>query len=674
MTKTNKKPELLCPAGSFDAFRAAIEGGADAIYVGASSFNARMNAKNFSDEELAEAIKLAHAYGTKVYVTLNTLVYDKELDSFLASAEQAYLSGADALIVADIGAAELIHERIPIDLHASTQMSGHNVLAAKYLHDLGFTRMVAARELSREDLSTLTKESPIEIEAFVHGALCVCHSGQCLFSSLVGGRSGNRGECAQPCRLPFNGKNKYPLSLKDLSLAEHITELSDMGVASFKIEGRMKSPEYVRDVARIWRRLIDEGRNADKRDMARLCEIFSRGGLTDGYYTKRIDKGMLGIRSESDKSNSRALEPFSDIGRKNPIDMSAVVREGEPMSLTLKTDQKSVSVTGITPERAINAPLSVDAVKKNLTKLGGTPFAAQKVELDLSDDTIVPISAINKLRRDAIEALLGTNNRAKDDIKQIPISKGANSKKTVPKRSAYFHYAERIPDDAFDYFNIIYVPIESYNGSTNGAALPPVITDIDVARVREMIENARKMGCKHLLVGNIGHIALADGLDMDLHGDLRLNISNTQSARHFDRLLSDYILSPELTLPKIRDISRESEGAARVLIYGRVPLMVVEKCVTSEISDCRTCESGGARLIDRRGVTFPVAKTFEHRNIIFNSIPTYMADKKTVLKENGVIAEHFVFSNESKNEAANVIYAHKMGKSSQADVRRIKAQ
>ena len=249
------KPELLCPAGSPAAFDAAIEAGADAIYLGLPSFNARINANNFTPADIGAAFSRAHAYGVKIYVTLNTLVFDRERDDFLRTAESAYLAGADGFIVADLGVAALIRQSMPdIELHASTQVSGHNVSAAQKLKELGFTRMVCAREMSEEDLCTFTKNSPIEAEVFVHGALCVCHSGQCLFSSLVGGRSGNRGECAQPCRLPYakgSGSSAYPLSLKDLSLAAHVDKLCDMGIASFKIEGRMKSPEYVRDVTRI---------------------------------------------------------------------------------------------------------------------------------------------------------------------------------------------------------------------------------------------------------------------------------------------------------------------------------------------------------------------------------------------------------------------------------------
>ena len=271
-------PELLCPAGSRAAFEAAIEGGADAVYFGGPLFNARMNAQNFSFEEMGQAVDLAHAYSVKCYMTLNTLLSDRELPEAVSFAERAADMGVDALIVADLGAAAAIHRHLPsLALHASTQASGHNISAAAELRKLGFSRMVMAREASLADIRAFCSGSDTELEVFAHGALCVCHSGQCLFSSLVGGRSGNRGECAQPCRLPFtvNGNEKYPLSLKDLSLAPHIPALIGAGVASLKIEGRMKSPEYVRAVASVYRRLLDERRAAtpdDATDMKQCLE------------------------------------------------------------------------------------------------------------------------------------------------------------------------------------------------------------------------------------------------------------------------------------------------------------------------------------------------------------------------------------------------------------------
>ncbi|MBQ8911840.1 MAG: U32 family peptidase, partial [Clostridia bacterium] len=275
--------ELLSPAGSPEALRAALLAGAAAVSLGGTLFNARMNARNFDRPAIIKAVKDCHERGVRLYVTQNTLVVDRQMKDALEFAGFLYEAGVDALIVADLGLALEIKKRFPdFPLHASTQMSGHNVKAAEFLKELGFERMVCARELSGENIRTLCKSSPIEIEAFVHGALCVSHSGQCLFSSIVGGRSGNRGECAQPCRLPYNGK--YPLSLKDNCLAGHVKELIDMGVASLKIEGRMKSPEYVYSVVSAYRGLLDEQRDATAEEIRRLADVFSRDGFTDGYF------------------------------------------------------------------------------------------------------------------------------------------------------------------------------------------------------------------------------------------------------------------------------------------------------------------------------------------------------------------------------------------------------
>ena len=672
MNNKIKTPELLCPAGSVDAFRAAIEGGADAIYVGGTEFNARINAKNFTEEELRESVALAHSYGVKVYVAANTLIYDQELDRMLRAAETAYLCGADALILADVGAATQIKKRIPIELHASTQLSGHNSLAAKYLQELGFSRMVCAREMSRDDLASFVKSSPIEAEAFVHGALCVCHSGQCLFSSLVGGRSGNRGECAQPCRLPFKNGNRgdYPLSLKDLSLARHVPELCDMGIASFKIEGRMKSPEYVRDVARVWRHLIDERRGADDRDMAYLAGIFSRGGFTDGYYSKKVGMSMMGIRSDDDKKSSRTLTPFEKIERKLPVDMEATLRVGESMSLNVTCGDRSVTVEGAVPEAAVNAPLSAAAVEKNLVKLGNTPYVAQSVKVNVEGEVMVPISSLNALRRSAIDALAPKCHRSADDFYEVK-SERPKSLGRAEGRTAYFHYLERIPEEAYGFFDLIYVPIDKYDGRTEGAALPAVIYDSETEDIRRLIKRAGELGCKHLLVGNVGHIALAEEAGMTAHGDFRLNVCNSETAAHYDGRLCDVILSPELTMPKLRDVCR-AYPYSRVTVYGRIPLMVTEKCVGKEISDCTTCNEGRAVLTDRRGVSFPVLRDAAHRSIIVNSVPTYMADKADELLRYGIRATHFIFTNESSVEISRVITSYRRGLAPKGDVRRIK--
>lgn len=294
-------PELLSPAGSPEALRAAVAGGADAVYIGGSAFNARINAANFTIEQIKEAVDYCHKRGVRLHVAVNILILDREMKDALEYIKQLYLAGVDAVICADMGLAKEIHRHFPdLELHGSTQMSGHNLEAAKLMADMGFARMVTAREMSREDIRYLCENSPIDTEIFIHGAICVSHSGQCLMSSLIGGRSGNRGLCAQPCRMQYNGG--YPLSIKDMCLATHIPEIIDMGVRSLKIEGRMKSPDYVYGVTRIYRRLLDEKRAATPNEIKELEALFSRSGFTDGYYVGKISKAMNGIRSESDKA------------------------------------------------------------------------------------------------------------------------------------------------------------------------------------------------------------------------------------------------------------------------------------------------------------------------------------------------------------------------------------
>ena len=673
MQNNKKLPELLAPAGSPLALRAAIEGGADAVYMGGAAFNARINAKNFTPEELSEGISLAHSYGVKIYITANTLIFDREREDYLRAAELAYLSGADALIVADIGMAREIKKRIPIELHASTQISGHNVSAARLLADAGFSRMVCAREMSREDLATFCKESPIESEVFVHGALCVSTSGQCLFSSAVGGRSGNRGECAQPCRLPYsvNGKQAYPLSLCDLSLARHVVELCDMGVSSFKIEGRMKSPEYVRDVISIWRSLLDERRNADKRDMTRLAEIFSRGGFTDGYYEKRIDSSMLGIRSEADKRSSAELTPFEKITKKIPISLSASLKRGEPISLTATVKDKTVSVLGEVPQIAINAPLSKETVERNLSKLGATPYALASFELELDDGIMLPISSLNALRRSAIEALAPKCEASEEKIDRSPLE--APQTKRASGRTAVFYDPSAIPEEAWSFFDRIFVPLElcpSEPCEGLGVMLPETVFDSQLGDVESLLISARQKGIKYALVGNLGHISLAKKHGFELYGDLRLNVTNSSSMAELEGYgFCDVTVSPELKLAQIRGIG----GLSRATVYGRIPLMLTEKCVGKELGPCSSCRDGRLELCDRMGVSFPVRKRYGHRSVIFNSVPLYMADRQGDLSSARISAQHFIFSSESRAEVSQIISAYKNGAPPQSkSIKRIK--
>ncbi len=667
------KPELLCPAGSPAALAAAIEGGADAVYMGGSAFNARIHAKNFTAEELKEGIALAHSYGVKVYLTANTLIFDREMEDMLRAAEDAYLFGADALIVADVGVARHIRKRIPIELHASTQFSGHNADAARFLAEAGFSRMVCAREMGREELLRFVKESPIEAEVFVHGALCVCHSGQCLFSSAVGGRSGNRGECAQPCRLPYgSAKNGYPLSLKDLCLASHVTELCEMGIASFKIEGRMKSPEYVRDVTRVWRRLLDENRNATEQELRELASVFSRGGFTDGYYRKQIDRRMLGVRSEEDKQSSRERIPFRGIERKIPLSLSAEIRKGRPASLTLRTeDGREATVTGALPEDARSAPLDRDSAARSLCRFGNTAYRVDRWEIGLDEGLMLPVSAMNALRRSAAEEMdrlrAEAPVRSREDFAKPDAEE--EGKKGSPKEgdTAVFYDPAQIPEEAYEAFEVLYTPLDRYDGTTNGVLLPAVILDTERAEAEALLRRAVGLGARYALVGNGGHPEMARACGLEVRGDFRLNVTNKAAAAVWRQVgIEDLILSPELSLARLRDIG------GRAIVYGRIPLMVTEKCVGRELGGCEACRRGETVLTDRRRTQFPVLREWQHRSLILNSVPVYMADREEELARYGIRSRHFLFTDETREEIRQILSAYRRHLPPSGNVRRIK--
>ena len=669
-TRIQPLPELLCPAGSPEALDAAIEGGADAVYLGGTTFNARMNAHNFGGDALRSAVLRAHSYGVKVYLTLNTLVGDREILSALAAAEEAANAGVDALIVADLGIASAIHRTFPnLELHASTQASSHNSVSAEKLKEIGFSRIVIARETPAADLFESVKNSPLEVEMFIHGALCVSHSGQCLFSSLVGGRSGNRGECAQPCRLPFackKGGNAYPLSLKDLSLAAHVPALIESGVASLKIEGRMKAPEYVRDTARIWRRLLDERRAATPDEMRELASIFSRGGFTDGYWREKIDSKMLGIRSDDDKSASRTLTPFLGITRKIPLNFAVRMKENEPITLTVGDRKRSIYVEGDMPQTALTSPITAEHLERNLSKLGGTPYAIGSFSVEMDDGLMLPVSRLNDLRRRAIAEW--ESNLTPKAIEKTPYVMQKSHNVSQKTRSARFYSPEQITPLAREFFERIYLPLGKETPETDGIILPPVIFERDLKVVQQMLLNAAQRGVRYALVGNLGHIDIVKEAGLVPVGDFRFNVTNCETVCALEQMgIDSLILSPELTLPQARDI----KGDTSLIVYGRIPLMTVEKCVIKEIANCDTCAQNAAILTDRRGVSFPVLREWEHRNVIYNSLPTSMSDRQDQLLKAGIVAQHFLFSTETPDEVDEVIQLWKKGEALPYPVRRI---
>jgi len=665
MTKRTDLPELLAPAGSPEALDAAIAGGADAVYFGGALFNARMNAKNFAGEALKNAIDKCRLYGVKTNITLNTLVHDREMDDVLRYVEQLYTLGADALIVADLGAASLIRKYFPkIELHASTQAMGHNLGAAEEFAKMGFSRMVAARELSFEDLRTICKSSPIETELFIHGAICVSQSGGCLASSLIGGRSGNRGECAQPCRLCYkschkNAREAYALSLKDICLASHIPEILSLGAASLKIEGRMKSPDYVYGVTKIYRRLLDEGRNATAAELSELTALFSRSGFTDGYFTSRIDKKMLGRRTDADKTVSAAIAAENNADyqklikeRRRPLNMRLRIEANKPATLTAELDSYSVTVTGAIPEKAVNQPMTYESVIKNLEKLGNTPFIPGSGTVHLDDGLIMPLSAINALRREATDKICEKllERRASVNITQLkpPVYQKAPESKT-----ARFLRYEDIPENLG--CDIVYLPLEAFTAKmadkVNGVIIPPVVFDSESEKIEGMLKVAADAGIRHALISNIGHLKFAFAAGMITHGDLRLNIYNRHTAKVlYDLGFADLTASCELTLPQLRDL-----GLAAT-VYGRIPLMTLEKCVIRDLYSCEECAKNSIlTLIDRKGIGFPLTRAFEHRNIMYNSVPIFMQDKKDELQKYRIEGKHYIFTDETPERICRIL-------------------
>ena len=667
MRRKDKLPELLAPAGDFECLVAAVKGGADAVYVGGKSFGARAFAKNFEIDELARAVVYCHIHGVRLYVTLNTLLTDGELEGAVEFATELYRIGVDALIVCDLGLVRLLRLRLPdMELHASTQMSVHNSLGADEAYRMGCTRVVLAREVSGADIKRITDKCLPEIEVFLHGALCVCHSGQCLFSSLVGGRSGNRGECAQPCRLPY-GKG-YPLSLCDLSLASHIPELIESGVASLKIEGRMKSPDYVYTVTSIYRRLLDGHRAATDSENIALARAFSRGGFTDGYFTGKISsRSMLGVRSEEDKQATRESETREYTPTRVRILAKCTIKRGEPSRLELtlpsgrRTTERSAFATGAVPEEARSAPLDAEGVKARLCKMGNTPFSldAEDITLELDDGINLAPSAINALRRDAVSALEGVDKRS------LPLPPA--SEPSVPdaqivegvRVTAMFHDPDvysALTEADLEGVDVAFLPLFRLTecpSTPEGVAIPPVVMEGELDEVMKLLSDAHSVGVKYALVSNIGHISLAKSAGLVAFGDFRLNITNRYTGGVLSELgVNNCILSPELTAPAARQLG------GSVITLGRIPLMLTERCFMRDSFGCDACSR--CSLTDRKGAAFPMMREYRHRTVIFNSAITYMGDKEQELRGR-LYGRHFIFSVESVKETRALLGAYRKG-------------
>ena len=638
--------ELLSPAGSRAALEAAVQSGADAVYMGFGAFNARRNAKNFTDEEFADAVAYCHLRGVRVFLTLNTLLTDRELPQAAEVLRKASQMGVDAVLVQDWGVLTLAQAVTPdLPIHASTQMSLFTSGGARWAERLGMERVVLARELSREDIANVCRSCGAEIEVFVHGALCMCYSGQCTMSALIGQRSGNRGACAQPCRLPYgvNGpcKNQFPLSLKDANLSAYLQELGDMGVACLKLEGRMKRPEYVAVITSIYRRLIDEKRGPTAAESQALEQAFSRSGFTDGYYRHRKGPAMFGTRPENAPEPKELFNETRKLyengeHKRIPITMQAAIFPDKPAALTVSDGAHAVTVTGPVPEVARNRALTAEDTAERLQKTGGTVFRCETAEVSIGDGLMLSASAINGLRRDALDALAAART-AVPERRSLPtpaLPERETFSPAAPKLTCSIARLDQLTDAVAETVELVYVPIEllprltDYRGRAKlCAVLPRVWRDGDEAVFRKILETTPALSA--VSIGNAGHMAIVEGLPLEKRGDFGLNVFNSRAVDFWRQQgLDSVTVSFELRHQQVRELRKylPCEG----IVYGRLPLMITENCMTGNAGNCRgdkrLCD-GENYLTDRTGARFPLLGQYGCRCEIENSRTLFLEDK-----------------------------------------------
>ena len=669
--------ELLSPAGHWEAMVAAVQNGANAVYMGLGEFNARRGARNFSEEEYPAAVSYCHLRGVKVYLTLNTLLTDRELAGAADLLRKASRWGVDGVIVQDWGVAALARTIVPdLPIHGSTQMSIHDLDGVKAAADLGMRCVVLSRELSEKDIRYICERSPIAIEVFAHGALCMCYSGQCAMSALIGGRSGNRGTCAQPCRLPYrmdSGKNSYPLSLKDSNLASQLGKLQDMGVSILKLEGRMKRPEYVAVITRIYAALLRENRLPTKAELEELERSFSRSGFTEGYWKDEKGKSMFGIRAENTPEPTelfraaKAAYDKEDL-RTVGISMFAHLGAGKPMTLTVTDeDHNCVTVEGAVPEAARNRAVTSGELRDRLAKTGGTVYSPTDIHADAEEGLSVSAGAVNALRRDALTALdelrtaLPHRREEKDEFKAVNSCAAAEPSFTVSLSRGDQLTKELLALSPA----IVYLPAERIGEFTIPAdgntefcvTFPRICKDREKESLRDLLLTARDKGCTHAAVQTLGQLLLARELGFKARGDYGLNVFNSRSVDELRRWgLESATLSFELRHEQLRDIKKSIPCEA--IVYGRLPLMVMENCIIANEYGCKTrdlcgtCRAAHA-LTDRKGERFPVVSVFGCRNEILNGKTLYLADKNEP-RRCGLTYARLRFTTESPAECVAV--------------------
>ena len=670
--------ELLAPAGSPEGVMAAVQNGADAVYLGFGEFNARRSAKNFTEEEFARAAEYCRVRGVKVYVTLNTLAGDRELQRVAVLGRRAWQLGADAVLVQDLGVVRALRQACPdLPLHASTQMSIHTIEGIRLAADMGLKRVVLARELSSTDLAFLCAESPIETEVLVHGALCMCWSGQCYMSSVIGRRSGNRGACAQPCRMAYSHSGRgtdYPLSMKDNCLIRYVEELEQMGVASLKIEGRMRRPEYAAIVTEIYSMAIREKRPPTSDEMNALISAFSREGFTDGYYTARRGPEMFGVRQAAEQKETAIFATakrnylngeYQRIG----VRFLAKIEPDVPIRLIgADEDGNCTAAEGEIPEPAFHRSISETSLQTQLYKTGGTPFYCQGVRSQVSPGLAVSMSAVNDLRRRVLTELMEMRKALPErKVAGFPPAPVIRGPETPPVLTvSVLHCSQLSPQLAQRKPAVLYYPLEeSGTGEMQlrpflddpaievCAVVPRVYRDAERPKLHEYLEQARALGVRSLLCGNLGQLRPAAREGFEVRGDFGLNIFNSDAMSVLRELkLKSATVSFELRLEAIRDLSKCVPAEA--IVYGRLPLMITENCIVKNCMGRCACDSFDG-ITDRTGATFPVVKAFGCRNVLLNSKKLFLADKKEHIDQLGLWGARLMFTTENARECVSVM-------------------
>jgi putative protease len=666
--------ELLAPAGSMEALRAAVQNGANAVYLGCGQFNARQSAKNFTPQTLMEAVKYCHVRGVKVHLTLNTLVSDLEAPAACDLIRQAANCGVDAFIVQDLGIIQLAKQIAPhIPLHGSTQMSIHSLAGVQLCAGWGLSRVVLSRELSREEIVHICRNSPIEIEVFAHGALCMCYSGQCYLSAAIGSRSGNRGRCAQPCRQSYgygHWQNKYPLSLKDNCLVYHMADLQSIGVASVKLEGRMKRPEYVAAVTGVYRHAIDKG--YVRPDMEEtLLTAFNRQGFTAGYFEGRLGKDMFGVREETPENKAWLKEMRQSYETaENPLVPVTFRATVLPSSVSLSvTDPEGhvCTLSGPAPETARVTALDRETLVARLSKTGGTPYYCKAVETDIAPGLTLSAATINGMRRDVLNML--TAQRARRE--EIPTGRAGKftrfpGSRRPPMVTVQITAREQLTAKLLRLHPaVLYIPLhilshdpvyfrELAKQQNICAVLPRIIHDGELPGIQVSLRALRDMGIREVLCGNLGQILPARECGLAVRGDFGLNLYNSgavNTARELE--LTSACLSFEMTLPQIRDVSKAVP--CEIFAYGRLPLMVTENCLIKGRNGQCSCHTP-MKLTDKTGADFPVIKDGAScRSVLLNGKKLNLLDRWDDLSALGLWAVRLYFTTESPREVDNVL-------------------